>query len=473
GGVVGTMIGSLGDGGISKVLVSDAVGMITKGAVEELKNAGLSESASLATAVQSITKGAVTAISTSKVEGVAAADYSSLATQISKSAASAVGSIVTSDADIKTLAGAVATGAANGIVAVQVASGTGLSATEYRAMIQGITSGTTEGVMTIASVQAAGSGASLIGKITESASYALISNAASVASKADIFAEVTKGAAAAAQTSIAGGLSETALAQAIVLKDSSNSTVAAVLKDIQDGIVIGTNQPPLANAGADQSVKVGELVTLDGKASSDADAGDTLTYTWSISRKPTGSAAALTATGTVATSFTADLAGTYILSLKVSDGKAEADAYCTVVAVTRSTTAYMEARDKTIEDYIKFCDQYLGLAAPDYAAADDCFNKALASAALVVADTTTEAKYVARAMTDIGWAYIHHGGRLVGHDSKIVSDAYWRSEADRWLRLVKDSATYYGADSGFATQCDAGLAWLAAATGTTGTVTAD
>ena len=41
-----------------------------------------------------------------------------------------------------------------------------------------------------------------------------------------------------------------------------------------------TNTAPTANAGADQSVTAGTLVTLDGSGSSDPDSGDVLQYTW-------------------------------------------------------------------------------------------------------------------------------------------------------------------------------------------------
>lgn len=80
------------------------------------------------------------------------------------------------------------------------------------------------------------------------------------------------------------------------------------------------NLPPVANAGPEQVVAVAAVVTLDGSASTDAN-GDTLTYQWSLTTKPALSTATLAAATTVAPSFTADLAGFYVATLTVNDGK--------------------------------------------------------------------------------------------------------------------------------------------------------
>ena len=80
------------------------------------------------------------------------------------------------------------------------------------------------------------------------------------------------------------------------------------------------NVAPVANAGPDQGGKaLGSLVTLNGNASSDAN-GDPLTYLWSLTAKPAGSAAVLANPTSVTPSFTVDLHGTYTAQLIVNDG---------------------------------------------------------------------------------------------------------------------------------------------------------
>lgn len=78
------------------------------------------------------------------------------------------------------------------------------------------------------------------------------------------------------------------------------------------------NLPPTARAGADQLVIVFQTVQLNGSTSSDPDA-DPLTYAWSITARPAGSVAVLNGPATATPNFQPDVAGTYSITLNVSD----------------------------------------------------------------------------------------------------------------------------------------------------------
>ena len=84
------------------------------------------------------------------------------------------------------------------------------------------------------------------------------------------------------------------------------------------------NAVPVANAGVNQNVVIGSTVTLDGTTSSDAN-NDSLSYKWVLQSKPTNSVATLTAATSAKPTFKADLSGTYVATLVVSDGKASSE----------------------------------------------------------------------------------------------------------------------------------------------------
>lgn len=81
------------------------------------------------------------------------------------------------------------------------------------------------------------------------------------------------------------------------------------------------NTPPVANAGTDQTVSPGTVVTLDGSGSSDVD-GNPLSFQWALLSRPTGSNAQLIGANSVSPTFTADIGGQYVVQLIVNDGVA-------------------------------------------------------------------------------------------------------------------------------------------------------
>jgi len=79
------------------------------------------------------------------------------------------------------------------------------------------------------------------------------------------------------------------------------------------------NPPPSANAGTGATAPLGLLYTFDGTASADPD-GEPLTYDWDIASVPDGGDIVLYDEHSANASFVPNIAGTYVFSLRVSDG---------------------------------------------------------------------------------------------------------------------------------------------------------
>lgn len=98
------------------------------------------------------------------------------------------------------------------------------------------------------------------------------------------------------------------------------------------------NSAPTANAGSDQNVATGTVITLDGSGSNDADA-DPLTYAWTLVSRPAGSIAALVDATGVNPFFTADVEGVYVAELVVNDGAADSAAATVSGTASRANSA--------------------------------------------------------------------------------------------------------------------------------------
>jgi len=97
------------------------------------------------------------------------------------------------------------------------------------------------------------------------------------------------------------------------------------------------NNAPVAIAGPNQTIDLGQTTTLSGNASSDAD-GDSLTYSWSITSSPNSSSPSIAPRNGVETSFSTDTAGGYDIELTVSDGTKSSSDIVTVTVVDSANT---------------------------------------------------------------------------------------------------------------------------------------
>jgi len=118
-----------------------------------------------------------------------------------------------------------------------------------------------------------------------------------------------------------------------------------------------TNTDPIADAGVDQWVIVGDTTYLDGAGSSDPD-GDPLDYEWKLVSRPSGSSASLSATTSIDPSFSVDLPGTYVVTLSVADTYRGTDGDQVVVVAQAPPQAAFTGDPQlpTVWDTVRFTD---------------------------------------------------------------------------------------------------------------------
>ena len=103
-----------------------------------------------------------------------------------------------------------------------------------------------------------------------------------------------------------------------------------------------TNSSPVAAAGINQTISVGETVSLDGTGSADPD-GDLLSFQWAIQSQPNGSTAAISNADRPDPLFTPDRNGNYVIQLVVTDAHGLSSAPATVTISTINSAPVADA----------------------------------------------------------------------------------------------------------------------------------
>jgi hypothetical protein len=117
------------------------------------------------------------------------------------------------------------------------------------------------------------------------------------------------------------------------------------------------NSRPFTNAGPDQIVDEGTTVTLNGTASIDPDAGDTLSYLWTQTAGPTVSLDDPAAVNPIFTAPVVAVDTTLSFDLTVSDGIANStDSVIVTVINTAGGYTYLPSRNLDGDNYIDLLD---------------------------------------------------------------------------------------------------------------------
>ncbi len=104
---------------------------------------------------------------------------------------------------------------------------------------------------------------------------------------------------------------------------------------------------PIANAGTDQNIYLGQTALLNGSASTDP-GGSAITYKWKLDAAPAGSVAALVGATTAKPSLVPDVVGSYHISLVVNNGMYDSAASTLVINVSLNLPPVATAKGNTV-----------------------------------------------------------------------------------------------------------------------------
>lgn len=176
----------------------------------------------------------------------------------------------------------------------------------------------------------------MAGALTNTSAQGVI-DATLVLNKVTIAGNFTSSLDTASKVSSYSGSQAAGTVRTMLTRVTESTDTTAFRETINATVTALSNARPIANPGVAQSVTAGTFVTLDGRSSSDPN-GSSLTYSWVLTSKPSTSNAILLFDTSSRAYFTADVAGTYVATLTVSDGTLTATASVTTTANVSTST---------------------------------------------------------------------------------------------------------------------------------------
>jgi len=206
---------------------------------------------------------------------------------------------------------------------------------------------------------------------------------------------------------------------------------AFILNGCEDEITENTPPPPLENkleahAGTDLQTQSNQQLVLDGSKSKDRD-GKSFQFLWSIRDKPGNSQPVLTGNTTAAPTFTADLAGVYIVELKVFNAGFSKVDDVSITVVEQDPPPVQEAGilNTDINQDLRLVSRFDDPAKPDYLVTEDIH----VTANLLIETSVTIAFEAGKAMyidTPGSIQAIGAGGNGIFLTGKEKTPGYWK-----------------------------------------------
>jgi PKD repeat protein len=132
-----------------------------------------------------------------------------------------------------------------------------------------------------------------------------------------------------------GGIKMSKIKQHKFVRGTMRNALIVLLCLFVPGIALAQNSAPVANAGPDQYLFLGEAVTLQGSAT-DPDGDPIMAWQWEVVSAPASSTYSLSPVDASDPMFTTDTVGNYVLTLIAFDGFLWSDPDATVVIVVEN-----------------------------------------------------------------------------------------------------------------------------------------